>query len=579
MAGGSVPEGDLTSVPNAGGNKRYSVQGSRAQVVAEAREFGIIGLLSTGAGSGQVGMGRGGGGVQPGLGSIGGQGFGAGHGRPNGARYPIRRGDSSGSYAAWRDAPNALNQERYASQPENPFLMVTDQARSTFSIDVDTASYANGRRFLTQGSLPPPESVRVEEWLNYFSYSNAGPTDGSPFAVHTEIATCPWNGAHRLVRIALTARPLALSATPPRNLVFLVDVSGSMQEENKLPLLKRSLGALARTLRSEDKLAIVVYAGASGVVLPPTSGAEQQRIARSLSVLQAGGSTNGAAGIELAYQLARQQYQKNGVNRVILATDGDFNVGVTSEGALVRLIEEKRKTGVFLTVLGFGDGNLNDSTMEMLADKGNGAYAYIDSLAEGRKVLVSQAGSTLVTIAKDVKLQVEFNPRVVAAYRLIGYENRLLQDRDFNDDKKDAGDMGAGHSVTALYELILAGETLDIPGIDALKYQQTPSRTATPDELMNVKVRYKGPDADNSVLTSVAVSTRAAASPELGFASAVAEFGMLLRESEHRGAASFSDVRALATRFKGADPYGHRAEFIRLIDEADAVSQLRSSAK
>ena len=475
----------------------------------------------------------------------------------------------------------AFNTEAYDRIDDNQWTEVGGKPLSTFSIDVDTASYSNVRRYLAQGSLPPKDSVRIEELVNYFSYDYAEPRGARPFSIVTSVGEAPWNRRHRLALIGLQARHMDSGSVPPRNLVFLIDVSGSMAMPNKLPLVKSSLAMLARNLTEKDRLAIVVYAGAAGLVLPSTSGADTSTILGALSRLEAGGSTNGAQGIQLAYQVAQQHFVRGGVNRVVLATDGDFNVGVTSRGDLTRFIEEQRTSGISLSVLGFGMGNLKDSTMEALADRGNGNYSYIDSLNEAQKVLVEQAGGTLVTIAKDVKLQVEFNPRAVAAYRLIGYENRLLQDRDFNDDKKDAGDMGAGHSVTALYELIPVGETLDVPGIDPLKYQQTPSpsRAATLDELMTVKVRFKAPDADKSELTSVTVPARAATSPELGFASAVAEFSMLLRDSEHKGAASFSDVRTLAARFKGADPFGHRAEFLRLIDAAEAVSQLGSARK
>ena len=478
-----------------------------------------------------------------------------------------------------REAP--FNTEAYDRIDDNQWTEVGGKPLSTFSIDVDTASYSNVRRYLTQGTLPPKDAVRIEELVNYFSYDYAEPRGTQPFSIVTSVGEAPWNRRHRLALIGLQARHMDSGSVPPRNLVFLIDVSGSMATANKLPLVKSSLAMLARNLTEKDRLAIVVYAGAAGLVLPSTSGADTSTILGALSRLEAGGSTNGAQGIQLAYKVAHDHFVRGGVNRVVLATDGDFNVGITNRGDLTRFIEEQRTSGTSLSVLGFGMGNLKDSTMEELADRGNGNYSYIDSLNEAQKVLVEQAGGTLVTLAKDVKLQVEFNPRTVAAYRLIGYENRLLQDRDFNDDTKDAGDMGAGHSVTALYELIPAGETLDIPGIDPLKYQRTapPSRAATPDELMTVKVRFKAPDADKSEVTSVTVPTRAATSPELGFASAVAEFGMLLRESEHKGTASFSDVRMLATRFKGADAYGHRAEFIRLIDAAEAVSQLHSAGK
>jgi len=472
-----------------------------------------------------------------------------------------------------------FNTETYDKIDDNQWTEVSRKPLSTFSIDVDTASYSNIRRFLNQAQAPPKDAVRIEELINYFSYDYPEPRDDRPFAVTTALDVCPWNPRHRLALVGLQARRLDSSRTPPRNLVFLIDVSGSMMPANKLPLVKASLAMLAPNLTNRDHIAIVVYAGAAGVVLPSTSGADTSTILESLARLQAGGSTNGAQGIQLAYDIAQQHFIKGGVNRVILATDGDFNVGVTNQGALIRLIEAKRNSGIMLSVLGYGMDNVKDSTMEKLADKGNGNYYYIDTLAEAQKVLVEQAGGTLVTVAKDVKLQVEFNPRTVAAYRLVGYENRVLQDQDFNDDKKDAGDMGAGHSVTALYEIALAGEKLDIPGIDPLKYQ-TPtnlSETARLDETMTVKLRYKQPEGSESALMSVAVPAQTVSNPALGFAAAVAEFGMLLRESEFKGNASFASARGLATEFKGNDPHGHRAEFIRLIDAAESVMHLHAT--
>jgi Ca-activated chloride channel family protein len=441
---------------------------------------------------------------------------------------------------------------------------------------VDTASYSNVRRFLNQGQPPPKDAVRIEELINYFSYSYPEPRDGKPFTITTAIGECPWNARHRLALVGLQARHLDSESTPPRNLVFLIDTSGSMFEPNKLPLVKASLAMLVRNLTGKDRVAIVAYAGQAGLVLPATSGADTETILEAIARLEAGGSTNGAGGIVLAYEIAQKHFIKGGVNRVVLSTDGDFNVGVTSQGDLIRLIEKNRESGVALSVLGFGMGNLKDSTMEKLADKGNGNYAYIDSLQEAQKVLVEQAGGTLVTVAKDVKLQVEFNPRVVGSYRLIGYEKRILEDQDFNNDRKDAGDMGAGHSVTALFELAPVGEPVGSTGVDPLKYQQAnqPSAAASADEAMTVKVRYKQPDGDTSTLAAVAVKNSTAPTSELGFASAVAEFGMLLRDSEHKGSSSFADVRERASRFKGNDPFGHRAEFIRLIDAAEGVNRV-----
>jgi Ca-activated chloride channel family protein len=477
-----------------------------------------------------------------------------------------------------RDMAHRFNTEAYDRIDDNQWTEVGRKPLSTFSSDVDTASYSNVRRFLTQAQVPPKDAVRLEELINYFTYDYPAPRDDAPFSITTAIDSAPWNPRHRLALIGLQARKIDSSRLPPRNLVFLIDVSGSMMDANKLPLVKGSLAMLAPNLTANDRVAIVVYAGAAGLVLPSTQGSDTPTILDALNRLEAGGSTNGAQGIQLAYKVAQDHFVKGGVNRVLLATDGDFNVGVTNEGDLTRLIEEKRATGISLSVLGFGMGNLKDSTMEKLADKGNGNYFYIDSLNEAQKVLVEEAGGTLVTVAKDVKLQVEFNPRTVAAYRLIGYENRLLQDQDFNDDKKDAGDMGAGHSVTALYELIPAGEKMDIPGIDPLKYQQAAqiSSNARLDETMTVKVRYKLPEGSASTLLSATVPTRTAMTAELGFAAAVTEFGMLLRDSEFKGTSSYAQSRELATKFKGADLHGHRAEFIRLIGAAEGLRHLRA---
>jgi Ca-activated chloride channel family protein len=469
-----------------------------------------------------------------------------------------------------------FNTETYDHIVDNKWFSAKRRPLSTFSIDVDTASYSNVRRFLNNGERPPKDAVRIEELINYFSYAYPEPKDGKPFSITTAIGECPWNARHRLALIGLQARHLDRENTPPRNLVFLIDTSGSMFEPNKLPLVKASLALLVHNLTNNDRVAIVAYAGAAGLVLPATSGADTETIIEAISRLEAGGSTNGAGGLVLAYQIASQQFIKDGVNRVVLATDGDFNVGVTGQGDLIRLIEEHRDSGIALSVLGFGMGNLKDSTMEKLADTGNGNYAYIDSLREAQKVLVEQAGGTLVTVAKDVKVQVEFNPRVVGSYRPIGYEKRVLDDEDFNDDRKDAGDMGAGHSVTALFELAPVGETFDAAAVDPLKYlrPERPSAAADSDEAMTVKIRHKQPQGRASTLTTVAVKNSAEPTPELGFASAVAEFGMLLRDSEHKGTSSFADVRERATRFKGSDSFGHRAEFIRLVDAAEGISRV-----
>jgi Ca-activated chloride channel family protein len=467
-----------------------------------------------------------------------------------------------------------IDREGYDHIRDNPFLAAAANPLSTFSIDVDTASYSNVRRFLTGGQLPPKDAVRIEELVNYFRYDYPEPDGDEPFAVTTEVATSPWAPDHRLVLVGLRGRSLDDASVPPRNLTFLLDVSGSMNSPDKLPLLKQAMSLLVNTLREEDHVSIVVYAGASGLVLPPTSGAQKGTIEEALQSLRAGGSTAGGAGIELAYRVADEGYVEGGINRVILATDGDFNVGLSSEGDLLRLIEEKRKSGVFLSVLGFGQGNLQDSKMEKLADHGNGNYAYIDSVREARKVLVTEAGATLVTIAKDVKVQVEFNPARVAAYRLIGYENRALRAEDFADDRKDAGEIGAGHTVTALYEVVPVGVEIDLPSVDPLKYQSAPSSSGN-DELLTVKLRHKAPDGDRSRLRSVAVSDLEPGhepSANLRFASAVAAFGMLLRESEHRGSATWDQVIDLARTAIGDDPDGHRTEFLVLARNAEQLT-------
>jgi len=474
--------------------------------------------------------------------------------------------------------PAEFNTENYAHVSENEFLNVADQPLSTFSIDVDTASYSNARRFLNGGSLPPKDAIRVEEWLNYFSYDYPEPIAQEPFSVTSEVSACPWNASHRLVRLGLKSQQISQAETPARNLVFLLDVSGSMMPENKLPLLKRGLALLAENMRPKDTISIVVYAGASGLALPATSGAERGRVLDALGRLEAGGSTNGGDGIRLAYATARRHFVKGGINRVLLATDGDFNVGTSSEGELQRLIEQERKSGVFLTVLGFGDGNVKDSTMEMLADKGNGNYAYIDSLAEARKVLVHEAGSTLITIAKDVKLQVEFNPTQVQSYKLIGYENRLLAKEDFNDDKKDAGEIGAGHAVTALYEVVPKGEKAAAPRVDPLKYQSAPAvaPAAASNELLTVNVRYKPPTSDVSRKFSRVVVDGGVpldkTSPDFRFSAAVAEAALVLRGAPDLSGASLEAARRLAQGALGADATGDRHEFISLLAKARALA-------
>jgi Ca-activated chloride channel family protein len=468
-----------------------------------------------------------------------------------------------------------FNTEAYDKIDENRFHRVADDPLSTFSIDVDTASYANVRRFLNEGRLPPADAVRVEELINYFRFEYPDRNGDAPFSIATEVTSCPWNARHKLALIGLQAQKVSQDRTPPRNLVFLLDVSGSMTPPDKLPLVKTAMKMLVDTLTPADRVSIVVYAGASGMVLPPTPGNRKPEIQRAIAELRPGGSTNGAAGIQLAYDTAAQSFIHGGINRVILATDGDFNVGVTSQGELIRLIEEKRERGIFLSVLGVGTGNLKDSTMEKLADRGNGNYAYLDSLHEARRVLIAEAGATLATVAKDVKIQVEFNPRAVGAYKLIGYENRILQHRDFNDDKKDAGEIGAGHTVTALYEIVPPGEPTEAGSVDPLKYQERrpqPNGSTTSDELMTVKLRYKQPDGDVSKLISRVVQNRSGAlTSNSGFAAAVAEFGMLLRKSEFKGRATWASAQELARKHRGEDPDGYRAEFIRLIELAAAL--------
>ncbi|HSG70686.1 MAG TPA: VWA domain-containing protein, partial [Planctomycetaceae bacterium] len=474
--------------------------------------------------------------------------------KPSEGRGPDNRGDN------------------YAPIVENPFQVVTDAPLSTFSIDVDTASYSNIRRILSQNQmLPPPDAVRIEEMVNYFNYTYPAPVGDDPFSVNVDQMECPWQPKHRLVRIGLKGREFPDEERPASNLVFLLDVSGSMSSDNKLPLLKSCLKMMVDYLSENDRVAIVVYAGSSGLVLPSTTGDSKAVIMEALDRLNAGGSTNGGAGIELAYKTAVENFIEGGSNRVILATDGDFNVGTTGEGDLQRLIEEKAKSGVFLTTLGFGYGNLQDNTIELLANKGNGNYAYIDSLREGRKVLIDEMGSTLNTIAKDVKIQIEFNPVKVAAYRLIGYENRVLRDRDFNDDTIDAGEIGAGHTVTALYELIPAGDEPLKPEVDELEFQKPtkPTKAAKDGDMMVVKLRYKQPDGDTSDLLKLAVPDTSnklnEPSLDLMFASQVASFGMLLRGSKYSGVATYDSVLEIAQSTLGENPESYRTEFIELV--------------
>ena len=466
--------------------------------------------------------------------------------------------------------------ERYGKIDDNPVKRVAEEPVSTFSVDVDTGSYANVRRMLTHGQMPPHDAVRVEEMINYFTYRYALPQDGRPFAVHTALAPAPWNAERTLLRVALKGQDIAKQSLPPANLVFLVDVSGSMDSPDKLPLLQASLKLLVQQLHSQDRISLVTYAGNTAVVLSGTSGSEKEKIRAAIERLNAGGSTAGAAGIELAYQQARKHFVKGGINRILLATDGDFNVGVTDFGQLKEMIEEKRKSGVSFTTLGFGTGNYNEQLMEQLADAGNGAYSYIDSLMEGKKVLVNEMTSTLATIAKDVKIQIEFNPAYVSEYRLIGYENRMLKREDFNNDKVDAGEIGAGHTVTALYELTLKGKK---GTLEPLRYQQekaASSPDAASGELAFVKLRYKQPDGDLSTLIEYPVSgsvlkSAREADSDFRLAAAVAGFGQLLRGKADLGSWSYKDARALAAD-SGDDEYGYRAELVKLIELADALA-------
>lgn len=464
------------------------------------------------------------------------------------------------------------NTEDYEAVVENKFRSPLKHPLSTFSIDVDTASYSNVRRFLNDNVLPPPAAVRVEELINYFKYDYAPPDGDHPFSVNLEIAACPWQSEHWLARVGLKGLDIDRQQKPAANLVFLLDVSGSMNSPDKLPLVKSAMRMLLDQLDENDRVAIAVYAGASGLVLPPTSASDRGAILTALDRLSAGGSTNGGEGIQLAYQVAVQNLIQDGVNRVILCTDGDFNVGITDRSDLIDLIQTEAKRGVFLSVLGFGTGNLKDATMEQLADKGNGNYGYIDSLQEARKLLVEDALGTLVTIAKDVKIQIDFNPQHVQAYRLIGYENRMLQAKDFRDDKKDAGEIGAGHTVTALYEIVPAGVESPVLAVEPSKYQEVVIESAGPsDEVMTVRLRYKHPKGDDGIEFHVPAGVPAEdseGSQDFQFAASVAGFGMLLRGSQYSGDADFALIETLARNGIGQSDDNYRHEFLRLIDTA-----------
>lgn len=480
-----------------------------------------------------------------------------------------------GSNDRWR-YNNNFNREGYDNIKENPFLKVTDNPLSTFSIDVDGASYSNIRRFINQGQLPPNGAVRIEEMINYFTYKYQQPKGDDPFSINTQYAVCPWNARHQIVSIGLQGKKIPTENLPPANLIFLIDVSGSMMPPDKLPLVQTSMKLLVDQLRPQDKVAMVVYAGSAGLVLPSTKGSEKVTIKNAIDKLQAGGSTAGGAGIQLAYKVAEDNFIKKGNNRVILCTDGDFNVGLSSDDALENMITEKRESGVYLTVLGFGMGNYQDAKMQKLADKGNGNHAYIDNLKEARKVLISQFGGTMFTIAKDVKLQIEFNPSKVQGYRLIGYENRMLAREDFNDDKKDAGELGSGHTVTALYEIIPVGvDASELKNVDALKYQKPNTKAAgfnNSSEVMTVKFRYKKPDGNKSILLQGVVAGNPvafkSADENIQLSAAVAQFGMLLRDSEYKGEGGYDLVNSLLKTLLENDPEGYKNELVQLVQTA-----------
>ncbi|HSW61400.1 MAG TPA: VWA domain-containing protein [bacterium] len=490
------------------------------------------------------------------------------------------RGVLGGRAAGVQSGYQEINTESYESPDENGWKSAKADPLSTFSVDVDTASYSNIRRFLTNHELPPVDAVRIEEMINYFTYNYPQPSNGDPVKISTELTSCPWKSEHRILKIGIKGKEINLEKAPPSNLVFLVDVSGSMQNYNKLPLLKQSFKLLINNLRKDDLVSIAVYAGSAGTVLEPTPGNEKEKIIAAIENLYAGGSTAGAQGIQLAYKLAEKNFIKGGNNRVVLATDGDFNVGISDDSELVKLIEEEREKGVFLTVLGYGMGNYKDAKMEKLADKGNGNFAYIDNLLEAKKVLVNEMSGTLFTIAKDVKIQIEFNPAAVSGYRLIGYENRMLKKEDFNNDRKDAGEIGAGHTVTAMYEIIPANA--DVPPIvDELKYQKVEDEEElSPEETATVKVRFKKPDGDKSMLIKKTVKTDSfvdfdKTSADTRFAVSVAAAGMILKKSKEVEKLSWDFVVKEAKNSKGNDEHGYRAEFINLIEKSQLISSVK----
>jgi Ca-activated chloride channel family protein len=477
------------------------------------------------------------------------------------------------AYYMHSEAYPGFNTENYATIHENGFLEAAKNPLSTFSIDVDAASYSNIRRFINNGQLPPKDAVRIEEMLNYFDYDYPQPRGADPFTASMELAACPWNGVHHLLHIGIQGKKISAEALPPSNLVFLIDVSGSMRSANKLPLLKSAFRILVEQLRPVDRVAMVVYAGAAGLVLPPTPGDQKAAIWNALDRLEAGGSTAGGAGLKLAYSVAEEHFVVGGNNRIILASDGDFNIGPSSNAEMERLVESQREQGIYMTVLGFGMGNYKDDRMEIIADKGNGNYAYIDNISEARKVLVNEFGGTLFTIAGDVKIQIEFNPAHVRGYRLIGYENRLLSKEDFNDDRKDAGELGSGHTVTALYEIIPAGiESAFLKPVDPLKYQHgdVQQRGAYSDELLTVKLRYKQPAEQESRLIVHTLNTvdfkAGDTSDNFRWSAAVAGFGMILRDSPYNGILDIGQVVEMAKSAVGPDPFGYRSECILLME-------------
>lgn len=485
---------------------------------------------------------------------------------------------------SWHDN-NDFSREGYDNIKENPFLKSADNPLSTFSIDVDGASYSNIRRFISNGQLPPDGAVRIEEMINYFTYNYLQPTGDTPFSIHTEYTVCPWNEKHHLVAIGLQGKKIPTENLPAANIVFLIDVSGSMWSQDKLPLVQSSMKLLADQLRPQDKVAIVVYAGSAGLVLPSTDGNDKTKIKDAIDALRAGGSTAGGAGIKLAYKVAQDNFIRNGNNRIVLCTDGDFNVGQSSDDELERMIEEKRKSGVYLTVLGFGTGNYQDAKMQKLANKGNGNHAYIDNLSEARKVLISQFGGTMFTIAKDVKLQVEFNPAKVQGYRLIGYENRMLAKEDFNDDKKDAGELGSGHTVTALYEIIPMGaHAPELKKVDELKYQKPQGKAPVfnnANEVMTVKFRYKKPAEDKSLLLEKIISGSPVAFNNAGnnikLAAAVAKFGMMLRGSEYKGAGGYDMALQILNPLVKEDKEGYKTELVQLVKASQSLAALKNN--